>query len=57
MLCLEVSVWAAQSCDPTDRGPPGSSIHGILQVRMLEWAAVSFPGIFPTQGSNPGLLH
>ena len=38
--------------------PPGSSVHGILQARILEWVAISFSrGIFPTQGSNPGLLH
>ena len=35
---------------------PGSSIHGILQARILEWVACSFlHGIFPTQGSNPDL--
>ena len=28
-------------CDPTDCSPPGSSVHGILQTRTLEWAAVS----------------
>ena len=33
------------------------SIHGIFQARVLEWVAISFWGIFPTQGSNPGLLH
>ena len=31
---------------------PGSSIHGILQARILEWVAPLFQGIFPTQGSN-----
>ena len=32
--------------------------HGILQARILEWVAVPFSrGIFPTQGSNPGLPH
>ena len=37
---------------------PGSSVHGILQATILEWDAVSFSrGIFPTQGSNPNLLH
>ena len=37
---------------------PGSSEHGILQVRMLEWVAVPFfQEIFRTQGLNPGLLH
>ena len=29
-------------CDPKDYSPPGSSVHGILQARMLELVAVSF---------------
>ena len=29
-------------CDPMDYSPPGSSIHGILQARILEWVAISF---------------
>ena len=29
-------------CDPTDCSPPGSSVHGILQARILEWIAVPF---------------
>jgi len=36
----------AQSCptlsDPIDCSPPGSSIHGILQVGVLEWVAIAF---------------
>ena len=28
-------------CDPIDGSPPGSSVHGILQVRTLEWVAIS----------------
>ena len=28
-------------CDPID-GPPGSSVLGILQARILEWIAISF---------------
>ena len=28
-------------CDPIDGSPPGSSIHRILQARILEWAAIS----------------
>ena len=28
-------------CDTTDCSPPGSSIHGFLQARTLEWAAIS----------------
>ena len=27
-------------CDPVDCSPPGSSVHGILQARVLEWVAV-----------------
>ena len=29
-------------CHPMDCGPPGSSVHGILQARILEWVAISF---------------
>ena len=29
-------------CDPMDCSPPGSSIHGILQARVLEWVAIVF---------------
>ena len=29
-------------CDPVDCSPPGSSIHGILQARILEWVAIFF---------------
>ena len=50
-LCL--TLW-----DPMDCSPPGTSVHGISQVRILEWVAISFSrGTFLTQGSNPCLLH
>ena len=29
-------------CDPIDSSPPGSSIHGIFQARVLEWGAIAF---------------
>ena len=29
-------------CNPMDCSPPGSSVHGILQTRILEWVAISF---------------
>ena len=39
----------AQSCptlsDPMDCSPPGSSIHGIFQARVLEWGAIAFANI------------
>ena len=31
-------------CDPMDSSPPGSSVHGTLQARILEWVASSFSG-------------
>ena len=40
-------------CDPVDCSPPGPSVHGSLQARILEWFAISFsrgsshPGIEP----------
>ena len=41
-----VCVLVAQSCptlyDPMDDSLPGSSVHGILQARVLEWVAISF---------------
>ena len=33
-LCLTL-------CDPMDCSPPGSSVHGILQARIMEWVAMS----------------
>ena len=43
---IKVKVLHAQSClkicDPTDCSPPGSSVLGFLQARMLEWIAIPF---------------
>ena len=52
-----MKVKVAQSCltlcDPTDY-----TVHGILQTGILEWVTNSrLQRTFPTQGSNPGLLH
>ena len=32
-------------CDPIEGSPPGSSIHGIFQARILEWVAIAFSEI------------
>ena len=52
VLCLN-----AQSrltlCDPMDCSQPGSSNHGILQAKMLEWVAMSFSKVGEYQ--NPRL--
>ena len=29
-------------CDPMDCGPPGSSVHGLFQARILAWVAISY---------------
>ena len=34
-------------CNPTDSSPPGSSVHRILEARILEWVAISFSSLFP----------
>ena len=31
-----------QLCEPVDCSPPGSSVHGILQARILEWVVIPF---------------
>ena len=36
-------------CDPRDSSPPGSSVHGIFQARVLEWVAIAFSNIYPRQ--------
>ena len=38
----EVAQSCLTLCDPVDCSPPGSSVHGILQARILEWVAISF---------------
>ena len=43
----------SDSCDPTDCSPPGSSVHGSLQARILEWDAISFSGDLPNPGIKP----
>ena len=54
---VKVKMLVAQSCltpcNPKDCSPPGSSVHGILQARILEWITIPFL----TQGLNTGLLH
>ena len=48
LQCIKVKSEneVAQSCptlsDPMDCSPPGSSVHGIFQARVLEWGAIAF---------------
>ena len=62
---LDPSPWIASNthtqscptlCNPVDYSPPGFSVHGVFQAKMLEWVAMpSSGGIFPIQGSNSHL--
>ena len=40
-------------CDPMDCSLPGSSVHEILQARILEWVAMSFSRELPDPGIKP----
>ena len=62
---ISVSVCAqsfptVSNYDPMDCSPPGSSVHGILQARILEWAARILdppPGDLPDPGIEPEFLE
>ena len=61
LLCVCSVAWLCLPlCDPKDCSPPGSSIHGIFQTRILDWVAISssrgssWPSGRP-EGSNPSL--
>ena len=45
-LCLTL-------CDTLDCSPPGSSVHGILQTKTLEWVTMPPPGDLPNPGIKP----
>ena len=49
MLLPLSRISRVQLCATIDGSPPGSSIHGILQARVLEWGAIAF--------SEESMLH
>ena len=54
----EVAQLSTTLCDPMNCSLPGSSVHGIFQVGILEGVAISFSRISSlTKGLNLGLLH
>ena len=63
VFCARVHAKLLQSCltlcDPVDPSPLGSSAHGILQARILEWVPCPPPGDFSDPGIEPAshLLH
>ena len=51
----EVAQSCPTLCDPIDCSLPGSSIHGILQVRVLEWGAIALFRDLPDPGRSQSL--
>ena len=51
----------AQSCptlsDPMDCSPPGPSIHGVFQARVLEWVAIAFSGFHVLATANRAAIN
>ena len=58
-VCVSVTQSCLTLCKPMDchrfghRRLPGSSVHGILQARILEWVAILSPGDPPDSGIEP----
>ena len=44
-------------CDPMDTSPPGFSVHGIFQARILQWIAVLFSKAYYTLGNLLSILY
>ena len=56
-MCLVTQSYPTL-CDPIDCSPPGSSVHGVFLAIITGMGCQALlQVIFPTQGSNPGLLH
>ena len=61
--CMKVKSESevAQSCltlsDPMDCSPPGSSIHGIFEARVLEWGAIAFSECLLAANNKSVLLY
>ena len=52
-VCVLVAQSCLTLCDPVDCSPPGSSVHGILPARILEWVAIPFSRGFSNSGIEP----
>ena len=49
----EVAQSCPSPCDPMNSSLPGSSVHGILRARILEWVAIAFSRDLPNSGNDP----
>ena len=55
--CFAQSLICVQHCGPMDCRPPGSSVHGVSQTRILEGWPLPPPGDLPDPGITFHLLH
>ena len=53
ICCYSVAKSCLTLCNPVDRSPPGSSVHGVLLARILEWVAFPSPGDLLGPGFEP----
>ena len=53
---MKVAQSCPTLCDPMDYSLPGSSVHEILQARILEWVRISFSSYPPAPGIEPRSL-
>ena len=53
VIVLVQSLSPVPLCDP--RSPPGCSVRGVSQARILEWVAISSPRDLPNPGIKPGV--
>ena len=57
LTCMLVAQSCLTQCNPMDCSPPGSSVHGILQARILEWVAMPSSRASFQPGIKLCLLH
>ena len=55
-MCAKLLQSCLTLCDPMDCSPPGSSVHGILQTKIIEWVVCPPPGNLPNPGIVPASL-
>ena len=53
-VCVLSCSVVSNFCDPMDCSPPGSSVDGIVQARVLEWVAIFLPRVLPNPGIETG---
>ena len=52
-MCAQLLLSCLTLSDPMDLSPLGSSVHGILQARVLDWIAIPFSGDLPDLEIEP----